>query len=150
CRRLLAASGAGPLRDAYVKAYPLDVPDPADPVVEPRGATLAQLADGRVPDGAALARDLVGRRNAKGQVTSLPAKPAVPAAKRAAVLKAATAYVAWFESAITEPSGLDPAWNPHRLEYALALSARSSAGPIVLDADEYTGHRLDWWTFRAS
>jgi hypothetical protein len=148
--RLLAANGAGPLRDAYVKAYPLDVPDPADPVVEPRGATLAQLADGRVPDGAALAGDLLGRRNAKGLVASLPAKPAVPAAKRAAVLKAATAYLAWYESAIAEPPGLDPAWNPHRLEYALALSATSSAGPVVLDADEYTGDRLDWWTFRAS
>jgi hypothetical protein len=83
-------------------------------------------------------------------VTSLPAKPAVTAAQRPKALAAATAFLRWFDAALTEPAGPDPAWNPHRLEYALAASARTSAGPVLLEADEYTGARLDWYSFRAT
>ena len=140
----------GALRDGYSKAYPLAVPEPADPFVDPRGAALADVANGRIPDGAALAADLRKHRNAQGQVTSLPAKPAVTAAQRPKALAAATAFLAWFDAALTEPAGPDPAWNAHRLEYALAASATTSAGPVLLEADEYTGVRLDWWSFRAT
>ena len=148
--RLLALQGAAALRDAYTKTYPLQVPEPADPLVDPRGAALADLVNGRVPDGIRLAADLRKRRNAQGQVTGLPAKPAVTAAQRPKVLAAATAYLAWFDQAVSERPAVDPAWDPHRLEYALALSARTSAGSVLLDADEYSGARLDWWSFRAT
>jgi hypothetical protein len=148
--RLLTQNGVAALRDGYTQAYPLTVPEPADPFVDPRGAALADLVNGRLPDGAKLAADFRKHRNAQGKVTSLSAKPAVTAAQKPKVLAAATAFLAWFDGALTEPAGPDPAWNPHRLEYALAASATTSAGPVLLEADEYTGARLDWWSFRAT
>lgn len=144
--RLLSAHGAGRQRAKYVAAY-----RPAEPAAggdDPEAVEFHRLTGRRAPDGMRLLADLRARRGAAAKLTSLPTRPTIPAADRPKVLAAANAWLSWWESAYTEPSG-DDAWNPNRLEHAFALQATGSGGPVVLHADEYHGGRLDWHAFRA-
>jgi len=149
--RLLAAEEAAPLADAYRAHYPLDLPAVKDPVADARGAAWQALLKGRSLDGRALAADLRPLAGPDYTFTTLPAQPAVPPTEVEAVKRAASRWLRWYDESFSEPAADVPAaWNPHRQEYALAVSAHFSDGPVVLTADEYTDGRLDWHSFRAS
>ncbi len=147
--RLLRAERAAAVVSAYVRRYALTEADlPGD---DPDTVRLRRRAVGRVPDARRLAADLLARRGAAAQLTSLPARPQVPAATRPKVLAAANAFLAAWADGISEPP--DPtttAWNPNRLEHSFAVQADLPDGRVVLRSDEYRGGRLDWHTFVAA
>lgn len=112
---------------------------------------LRRRAVGRVPDGRRLHADLVAARGTAAQLGTLPAAPPVPPADRTKVLAAANAFLAWWDSFVSEPApGERDAWNARRLEHSFAVQADTSQGRVVLRADEYRGGRLDWHSFVAA
>ena len=140
------ASLRASLRAAFIAAYPLDLPAPDESLAadEPARQWLA-LCAGRALDGRKLAAALNPLRDAAGQLTTLPAAPAVAAAQRAGMLAALKAWLAWYDTQVVEPLAPNAAWNPRRQEYAFAVSGRSaSQGEIGLVADEYADGTLDW------
>jgi hypothetical protein len=149
--RLLESEGGGSLRRRFVDAYPLVVDLPQDPVADRAGAEWAAILTGRALDGDALAEAVRPHVGADGRVTGLPADPSVPQGQQARVGRALTSWIAWYDGFVSEPeSGEASAWRAEREEYALALSAQTSQGLVVLRADEYTDGHLDWWSFLAS
>ncbi len=57
-----------------------------------------------------------------------------------------SAWVAWFEDRLFDDSALE-SWDPERMEYRFSAGATTSKGTIVLDAKEYPGGHLDWFSF---
>lgn len=152
----LAAEGAGQLREPYVARYPVRLVDEQEAsggeAVDPKSAAWRKLLSGRGLDGRALAADLRPFADADYNLSDLPAQPALSAGDKAKAKKAASRWLRWYDEALTEPTtpgGVPEAWNPRRQEYALALSAKLSAGTVVLTADEYTDGDLDWYSFNA-
>jgi hypothetical protein len=146
--RLLSANGATRHRAKYVAEYPPNEPE-APPEEDPASPEFHRLTGRRLPDGLRLLADLRARRGAADRLTSLPARPQIPAADRAKVLAAANAWLDWWEGTFAEPPTGDDAWNPRRLEHSFAVQATAGGGRVVLHAPEYYGGRLDWHAFRA-
>jgi hypothetical protein len=141
--RLLAAHGAAGYVPAYRDAYRLG--PAADPADAGSRRFLAVLR-GRVVDGARLYRDLAAALRPPTGTAALPARPAVAAADRDAVLAAARAWLDWADALVVTPAGGPAGWVPDRLEYAFGLTA---ADGTALDAGEHDGGRLDWHPFDA-
>ncbi len=150
--RLLDREGAGAeVRNAFVaaRAYALAAP-PDDPAgLEDRtGRAYLSVMAGRVPDGFALYRALAAAiRPDGGGDPALPAEPEVGVDARDAVLRAATAYLTWFEARYSVPPDAAPTWNAERMEYAFSVSAAGSDTEVALSAEEYPGGTLDWYAF---
>lgn len=112
------------------------------------GANYLAIMSGRVPDGFKLYEALrPALRPEQGGAPALPAKPALPAAQRQRVIRAGLAYLDWFEARYSVPPDGPPTWNAERMEYAFTISAASSDGELALDAPEYPGGSLDWYSF---
>ncbi|HEY1369193.1 MAG TPA: hypothetical protein VGF23_18860 [Gaiellaceae bacterium] len=145
--RLLAANGMGRYADAYRRQYALaaeDVPD-AD------SRRFLAVVAGRAPDGTRLYADLAPALRPKGRkAAALPADPPVDAGDAADVLRAAEAWLAWFDALFLEPGAGGDAWVDERLEYAFGVAAPDANGGVALEADELTDGRLDWHAFSAA
>jgi hypothetical protein len=145
----------GPLapryRAAYVARYPLRPAGPEERrALHPDELLPLGVMAGRVPDGVRLAADLRAALGPFGEGT-LPTAPAVQPADRAAVTRAAAAFLGWYEGLFSEPSpGVATAWVANRLEYSFAVSAPTPAGEVSLAAPGYPGGRLDWYSFVAA
>lgn len=147
--RLLRAHRATALVGLYVDHYKLDAA--ALPGDDAGAARLRRRAAGRVPDGRRLYADLAAARGALAALNGLPGQPAVPVGEGDKALAAARAFMAWWESFVSEPAeGQPDAWNPRRLEHSFAVQADMPDGRVVLRADEYRGGRLDWHSFTAA
>jgi hypothetical protein len=131
------------LNELFVRAYPFQ-PRPAD-AADRVGAEWQALAGTRCLDARLLLAALAPLRDGAGSLTRLPRKPVVPAKLRTAALDGLRRWLTWYEAAIVESSAAE-AWNPSRQEYAFAVSAQTSAGEVVLSADEYTDGSLDWYS----
>lgn len=147
--RLLRANQATATVQAYVDTYGFAEADlPGD---DPDVVRLRRRAVGRVPDARRLAADLLSERGTASELTSLPSQPALNSADEAKVLPAANAFLASWESTLSEPTPSEPtAWNPTRLEHTFAVQADLPGGRVVLRSDEYRGGRLDWHAFVAA
>jgi len=147
-RRMLDAASLTALGNLFVAAYPLALDDAVD---GDGGGDWLELARGRALDARALVAALVALRSADGTLGALPPRPAIPDASRAAARGVLERWLAWYEDEIVEPGPGDAAaWNPRRLEYAFATSARTSAGEVVLVAGEYADGMLDWQSVSAA
>ncbi|MEZ5217808.1 MAG: hypothetical protein R2715_14765 [Ilumatobacteraceae bacterium] len=147
--RLLRAEGATAMVSRFVAEFPLTIAEPADPIADRRGAEWRAMLQGRGLDGFALADALDGHVDAAGEVTSLPAAPAIPQNQQVRVRRALSAWLAWWRGFVTEPDPSEAsAWIAEREEYALSIGATASDGELVVRSDEYTDGRLDWWAFR--
>jgi len=144
---LLAAQGVGKYREAFIRKFAIP---PAAAAADEETRRFTSLVAGRAPDGDALFAALrTARRPATG-APGLPAEPAIEAADRDAVGRAADDFLAWYERFISEPAAKEPSpWVPERMEYCFAVSAPTSAGEHVLAAREYVEGRLDWHSFDA-
>jgi hypothetical protein len=149
--RLLAANGSARYGDAYRAQYALtaaDVPD-AD------SRRFLAVVSCRTPDGARLYADLAAALRPEGQgEPALPAQPPVDPGDAAGVLRAAQAWLTWFDGLFVEPSAGGAAWVDDRLEYAFGVAApgsngSDSTGSVSLEADGLTGGGLDWHAFSA-
>ena len=146
--RMLSVPGLTNLRDAFVTAYPLDVPAGADAGADTVAAEWKALWRGRALDGSKLAAALAPFRDSSGKLTGLPADPPVPGGSRPKALEALGRWLAWYDEVLVDVETSD-AWNPARLEYAFATSARATGGELVLAADEYADGDLDWYAVDA-
>ena len=70
---------------------------------DPDTVRLRRRAVGRVPDARRLAADLLAHRKTAAKLTSLPAKPPVPAAARPKVIAAANDFLRAWATALTDP-----------------------------------------------
>jgi hypothetical protein len=136
-------------RQAFVKAYPIEAPDPestadAEIVANPQAWELFAAVAGREMDGGKLYEHLVADPANHACDGLLGVTPA----ERAACDAAAKKFRAWFERLILQPPHAgDDAWAPSRLEYQFAASAPGSEGAEeVYVADEYSQGRLDWYS----
>ena len=112
------------------------------------GDNYLALMSGRVPDGFRLYEALrPALRPDQSGVPDLPERPAVAPADRPKVIKAGLAYLEWFEARYSVPASAFQTWNPERMEYSFAASATSSDGELGLEAPEYLGGTLDWYSF---
>jgi hypothetical protein len=138
-------SGKPSYREAYLRQYPLTMPD---------NATLAQLdagtrsflalMAGRVPDGALLYAAL----KTSVAAGALPSSPPVEAADQPSVLNAAKVFVNWYESLFSVSPAGRAAWKDESLEYAVAVAAKGADNKeVVLGTSEYGGGTLDWHSF---
>jgi hypothetical protein len=96
-----------------------------------------EMVDGRVPDGAGLAR-AIRARLARGGST-----PPIPAAE-ARVLRA---WLSWAATRFERPSSGPSTWDPEHMEYAFAAAGMGASGEVVLVAPEYVEGRLEWYDF---
>ena len=62
-------------------------------------------------------------------------------------MQAGLAYLNWFESRYSVPPPGPQTWNPERMEYSFAISASAGAKELALEAPEYPGGSLDWYSF---
>lgn len=128
--RLLEAAGLSRLVPDYLDHYA------ADRTV--LGAT--------VLDGGSLAADLSPLADAQGNLPGLPGRPTLDPPDREAVRPVAERWLRWWREQVYEPPR-PAAWDPSRMEYALAVQADLGGERVVLAAGEYHGGRLDWYSF---
>lgn len=143
--RYLAIHRAKSVASDYINVFPFDSAQSAtDHSVE----VIREYAERRVPHGISLYQNLASHRDGAAKLTSLPATPPLPAGQQAKVVKAANAWLEWYDSFYSLPEG-GVSWEPERMEYAFAVSAMLDNTEVVLAADEYTDGTLDWHTFSA-
>jgi hypothetical protein len=147
---LAMISGIGAYRHAFLTAYPITAPDPADAqdadrCAQPEVWQLFAAVAGRAMDGGALYSYLI----ADPAHHAFDGIAAVAAADHAAIDTKAAAFVAWFERLLLQPTAGDDAWVPPRLEYQFAASAPLPS-PVgtekVYVATEYYQGKLDWYS----
>jgi len=121
--------------------------DPAASQDQP-GQSYLSVMTGRIPDGFLLYRAFkVSLQPSDDSKPGLPQHPVVPVAERKKVTQAALNYVAWFESQNNSLFSDTGTWNSERMEYSFAVSAASSSAELALEATEYPGGTLDWYSF---
>ena len=145
--------GVSPIgRKAFVAAPKLRLPAPKEDG-DRAGARFLSLMAGRVPDGLLVYQRLAPTvRPAGGGTPKLPTSPTLPAADRPKALRAATAFLTWFDSRYGPPARANapsatPTWVSERMEYSFAVSARTGNGEVALAAPEYPGGSLEWHSF---
>jgi hypothetical protein len=134
-----------PYREAYIQKYPVRALTPEQrSQMDSSSIASFDLLAGRVPNGDLLYADL--RRDS----STLPEEPAIDAVDVLLVQAVASEWLAWYEAMFSEPAPGEPAWLEERLEYAFAVSARTSAGEQTLTSHEYIDGQLDWYAFNKS
>jgi hypothetical protein len=63
---------------------------------------------------------------------------------------AAQAWLQWYDTLVSEPSGANPVWSAERMEYGFSVAARLTAGEKVLTAQEYFSGHPDWHDFNVN
>lgn len=99
------------------------------------------VAAGRVTDGEALLQTL--NAIAAGQPPAIPLPPEAANPGMPAVL---SDFAAFRNSLFTEPDH-DPAWQPQRLDYDFALGSPVPEENLLLNAPDFPGGHLDWYSF---
>ncbi len=126
-------------------------PAAGDPAagLDAHGDAYLSVMAGRVPDGFLLYTALKQSLQPAQGSLNLPPRPVIPPALRSKVLQAGQSYLSWFEGRYSTPAPGDQTWNSERLEYSFAVSASSmgGSGETALEAPEYPGGSVDWYTF---
>ena len=147
--RLVAGSGvASPqaVIDAFRASFPIAPTDPNPALAGQAGLQLRALATGRVVDGQALYVSAL-----TAAAGGSPSPPLPPQAADPAIVPVLAAFIAYRQSAFSEPSG-DAAWQSTELDYAFAVESATTGDTlastsIVLEADTFPGGHLDWYSF---
>jgi hypothetical protein len=95
------------------------------------------LVDGRVPDGAGLAKAIRARLAAGGSTPPIDAG-------EAQILRA---WLTWAATRFDQAPGGPSTWDPEHVEYAFAAAGMGATGEAVLVAPEYVEGRLEWYDF---
>ena len=152
--RLLEAKRMAKYQRDFTNAYPLRPPVQTSGVpIDAATAGFLAVMMNRTPDGGALYAAFRGARPS-ATTGGLPSNPSVAAGDVPAVLAVVDDWLAWYEGALfDEPSLALPdaaAWRRDRMEYEIDAETSvlgSGQGAVVLNAPEYTGGELDWFTF---
>ena len=126
---------------AFRAAFPIPaaVPDPT--YATPDAARFRALTAGRVTDGEALYAS--AQAVASGQT---PATPLPTAAQNAGMPAVLQAFVAFRGALFSEPQQ-DSAWDGQTLDYDFALGSPAGGQDLLLNAPDFPGGRLDWYSF---
>lgn len=131
-------------RDAFIRGYAVP-PLTADQRRQFDAASVRtfEMITGRALHGDVLAAAL---RRARPR---LPVEPAIDAADVAEVTLVSAEWLTWYDSLLCDEEAKGSAWIDERMEYAFAVSARTSAGERTLVAREYIQGQLDWYAFNS-
>jgi len=99
------------------------------------------LAVGRVTDGESLYISALAFVNGQPPPTPLPLQ-----ASDSHVTAALKTFVAYRQSLFSEPDH-DTAWQSQQLDYAFALGSPAADQNLLLNAPEFPGGHLDWYSF---
>ncbi len=125
----------------FRQAFPVSA-DPPDPTYAPPDAVrFRSIATGRVTDGEALYQS--AKAVANGQP---PARPLPAVAGDAAVVPILANFVSYRDSLFSEPAQ-DSAWQSGNLDFAFALGSPAPDQNLTLEADDFPGGHLDWYSF---
>lgn len=145
--RMLEAPLFARYRAEIVGRYGLAV-TPADTNAEhPLDHAFKAVTAGRLPDGFVMAAEW------RPWVEGSTAPPAfIGTADIDRFRDTAERWLKWRETVFAQPAGKESAWSPSRLSYSVAVSgsnpdATLKATRIALEAPEYRGGRLDWYSF---
>jgi hypothetical protein len=126
---------------AFRTAFPISATVPDPEYAPPDAARFRSLAAGRVTDGEALYASAVA--TAAGQT---PATPLPPEAQNTGMPAVIAAFVAFRAALFSEPQ-TDSAWDGETLDYNFALGSPVPNQNTVLNAPDFPGGRLDWYSF---
>lgn len=127
--------------EAFRQSFPVSAQPTDATYADDNCLRFRSAAAGRVTDGEALYSTL--NALAVGQP---PAIPLPPEAADPAVAQALTDFADFRKSLFNEPTH-DSAWQPQRLEYDFALGSPAVDENLLLDASDFPGGHLDWYSF---
>lgn len=132
--RLLSAHGLDALRKTIRDGYGLA--EPAQ--VEPGESAWVRLLARRACDGERIYRE---------RLAIFPAlRQKLTSTQQAACDLATNAWVQWYEDRLLDTSAFN-SWDSERMEYRFRVRANTSVGTVALEAREYPGGHLDWYSF---
>lgn len=99
------------------------------------------IAAGRVTDGEALYQSVNAQANGQPLPIPLPPQAANPG-----MPQVLADFAAYRRSIFTEPAQ-DTAWQSQRLDYDFALGSPAPNDNLLLDAADFPGGHLDWYSF---
>ncbi len=115
---------------------------PADPTYSDGDCLrFRAIAAGRVTDGEALYQTVNALANGKPAPIPLPAEASNPG-----MPQVLSDFAAYRKSLFSEPAQ-DPAWQSQHLDYAFALGSPLPDDNVLLDASDFPGGHLDWYSF---
>lgn len=126
---------------AFRTSFPISATVPDPEYAPPDAARFRSLVAGRVTDGEALYASAVA--TAAGQT---PATPLPSAAQNAGMPAVIAAFVAFRAALFSEPT-TDSAWDGQTLDYDFALGSPVPGQNTVLNAPDFPGGRVDWYSF---
>jgi len=126
---------------AFRKAFPIAKAVPDATYAPPDAQRYRALTAGRVTDGEKLY--VSAKAVAAGQV---PPVPLPPEAANPGMNKVLAAFLAYRGSLFSEPA-LDSAWQSQHLDYAFGLGSPTPDQNLVLNAPDFPGGHLDWYSF---
>ena len=142
------------LKKEFIKAYPINKPDPnkrEDAQICAHLAAWQQFVAvaERTMDGAALYFYLKkdSNKHAYDMLTGI----ILTAAQQALIDEIAKKYIVWFEKLFYQPmEENEDAWLPSKLEYQFACSAPKEGKEKVFKAEEYYHGHLDWYNLNVN
>lgn len=136
-------------RDLFKTKFPFaPLTAPQRQSLDPDSLSFIDLAGPRVPDGRKLYAKLnAALRPAAPATAKWPTDISIVAVDIAAVQSAATAWLDWYDTLISEPRGANPSWSSERMEYGFSVGARMASGEKVVTAQEYFSGHVDWHDF---
>ncbi len=143
-RRLLTAAGLVAFYPSYLARFALQAAAQTDDEATRRFLGVLAL---RCVDGSRLFDALRLGNFPNPGLPGLAQDTAITDADRTKAIGVAQAWLAWYQSLVSEPVDGSTAWVPERMEYEFAVSAATPTGEIVLNTPEYTEGRLDWYDF---
>ena len=122
---------------AFRAVFPIPPTSPDLEYATPDAVRYRSLMAGRVTNGEAL----------YASATAAAPNPSLPAeAQNAGMPVVMAAFVAYRASLFSEPT-LDSAWEGETLDYDFALGSPAPGDITVLNAPDFPGGRLDWYSF---
>lgn len=126
---------------AFRSTFPIAAASPDPTYAPPDALRFRSIAAGRVTDGEALYAS--ARAVAAGQTPTIPlpaeaANPGMPAV--------ISSFLAFRGSLFSEPTTDNP-WQSQNLDYEFALGSPGTDETITLEAPEFPGGHLDWYSF---
>jgi hypothetical protein len=126
---------------AFRKAFPIAKAVPDITYAPLDAQRYRALTAGRVTDGEALY--VSAKAVAAGKVPTIPLPPE---AGNPGMDKVIAAFLAYRASLFSEPAQ-DSAWQSQHLDYAFGLGSPTTDQNLVLNAPDFPGGHLDWYSF---
>ena len=135
--RRLGGAGLGGLRQALLAAFPLRVTAEVEARLPAAERNRLRLFAKRGLDGGAVYR---ARARKLQKITEDPSE-------ETAFKAVIQAWRAEYRGRFAEPTTTGDTWLEERLEYGFSIAAATAEGEVVMEASEYAGGHLDWYSF---